>query len=865
MLEPYRVLDLADDGALICGQILADLGADVIAVEPPQGRNARRTGPFAGDLPDPERSLSWWSYSRNKRGVTLDIESAAGQEQLRQLVRGADVLVESYAPGYLDRRGLGYGALSALNPGLVHVSITPFGSNGPKAGWAATDLTALAASGVLLVTGDADRPPCRVVVPQAFLHAGADAATAALIALTARQRDGLGQHVDCSAQTSAMMATQSAILCHGWNSNPVSRAGGGLRIGPYDLRFVYPAKDGFVSVTFLFGGLLGPFTARLMAWMCDEGFVDEATRDKDWIGYTVLLLSGQEPASELHRVAAAIERFTRTRTKAELYAEAKRRHLLIVPITTTADLVESPQLAARDFWQSAAGDRLPVTGDSEGSGRRAQVTGDGQGGALREAPIAAEPRAELATAIYPGPFAKFSAAPIQYRRPAPRLGEHNAEVLSNIQAPQPPPLHGTKSGMERGPGQSVARPLETAHDAALAGLKILDFTWVFAGPMGVRPLADYGATVVHVESSVRPDILRTNVPYKDNVPGIERGGGYSNVSAGKLGLTLNLAKPEALDVVRKLVAWADVVVENFSPKAMRNWGLDYASLRRINPGIIMVSTCLNGQTGPEAGLAGFGTMGAMIAGFGELAGWPDRDPAGPFLAYTDYVSPRYIATAVLAALDHRRRTGEGQWIDLAQAEASIHFIGPAILDYTVNGRVMRRNGNVSAEQAPHGVFPARGDDRWVAIACADEAQWRALCHATGNEGWLSDPRFATFAARQANREALEELIAGWTGEREVDEIEQALQAAGVPAHRASSSADAFADPQLAHRGHFVMLDHPELGPVPLEGSRMLLSRTPAQVRWPGPTLGQHNEPVLREILGLSEDDVTALAVAGALE
>ncbi|HZQ37026.1 MAG TPA: CoA transferase, partial [Dehalococcoidia bacterium] len=796
-----------------------------------------------------------------------------GREQLRRLVRGADVLVESYAPGYLDRLGLGYAALSAINPGLVHVSITPFGSSGPKAGWAATDLTALAASGVLLLTGDADRPPCRVVVPQAFLHAGADAATAALIALTARGRDGLGQHVDCSAQTSAMMATQSGILCHGWNSNPVSRAGGGLKIGPYDLRFVYPAKDGFVSVTFLFGGLLGPFTARLMAWMCEAGFVDEATRDKDWIGYTVLLLSGEEPVSELHRVAAAIERFTRTRTKAELYAEAKRRHLLIVPITTTADLVDSPQLAARDFWQPAMGNREQgIENSSPPAVRQPDAAANTTpsplpipwGGAGGEATAAT-----AVTALYPGPFAKFSATPIQYRRPAPRLGEHSAEVLQNHLAQQPPSprgfrSRGARSATERGPGG----------EAALAGLKILDFTWVFAGPMGVRPLADYGATVVHVESGVRPDILRTNVPYKDNVPGIERGGGYANVSAGKLGLTLNLARPESLDMVRRLVAWADVVVENFSPKAMRNWGLDYAALREINPGIIMVSTCLNGQTGPEAALAGFGTMGAMIAGFGELAGWPDRDPAGPFLAYTDYVSPRYIATAILAAFDHRRRTGEGQWIDLAQAEASAHFIGPALLDYTVNGRIMRRNGNVSHEQAPHGVFPAAGqsdarsassDGRWVAIACADEAQWQALCRATGNEGWLSDSRFATFAARQANRAALEELIAAWTRTRDVDAIEQTLQAAGVPVHRASSSADAFADPQLAHRGHFVTLDHPELGPVPLEGSRMALSRTPAQIRWPGPTLGQHNELVLREILGLSEDEVTALAVAGALE
>ena len=314
----------------------------------------------------------------------------------------------------------------------------------------------------------------------------------------------------------------------------------------------------------------------------------------------------------------------------------------------------------------------------------------------------------------------------------------------------------------------------------------------------------------------------------------------------------------------RLVKWADVVVESFSPKAMRAWGFTYEALREVNPGLIMMSTNLNGQTGPHANLAGFGTMGAAAAGFAELHGWPDRMPAGA-AAYTDYVAPKFIAAALLAALDHRRRTGEGQYIDLSQAEASVHFLGPALLDYTVNGRVQTRMGNASPDFAPHGVYPVAGDDRWVAIATTTEEQWRSLCAVMGYPEWADDPRFATPATRLANREALDAAIADWTAGRSTEMVEETLIRAGVPAHRLNTSADCFADPQLLFRGHFATLEHPELGPVPVESSRMRFSRTPAQVAWPGSAFGQHNERVLRDILGMSDEEVIELVASGALE
>jgi benzylsuccinate CoA-transferase BbsF subunit len=295
-------------------------------------------------------------------------------------------------------------------------------------------------------------------------------------------------------------------------------------------------------------------------------------------------------------------------------------------------------------------------------------------------------------------------------------------------------------------------------------------------------------------------------------------------------------------------------------------GLDYDTIRKVNPGVIMISSCLNGQDGPHSSLAGFGTMGAQIAGFGDLAGWPDRPPAGPAGAYTDYIAPKFEAAAILAALEHRRRTGEGQYIDFSQAEASIHFLAPAILDYTVNGRIQTRRGNVSLACAPHGVYPVQGEDRWVAIAATTEEQWRALCRAVAHEEWLSDPRFGSMDARLANHDALDVVLGQWTAARSVDDVEQVLQAAQVPVHRVGSSADAFADPGVIARGHFPVVEHPELGPVPIEAPRFLLSSTPAPVPgWPGPTFGQHNDYVLRDILGFDDDRVVELVASGALE
>lgn len=397
MLEPYRVIDLTNERGLLCGQILGDLGADVVQIEPPRGSSARRIGPFVDDEPHPDRSLFWWSFTRNKRSVALDVERPAGREILARLVEGADFLIDSALPGELTPLGLDPAATAKRHPKLVHVSITPFGQDGPKASWAAADLVLLAAAGPLALTGDADLPPLRISVPQAYLHGAAEAAGAALIANHERGRSGRGQHVDVSVQQAATLATQATILAApvGWPD--VERRSGGLKLGPLEIKVIFPAKDGFVAVTLLFGSAVGPFTRRFMEVVFEAGFCDEATRDKDWIGYATLLMSGAEPISEFERVKDVVAKFTASRTKEELFALALERGLLMAPVTKIDEVVTHYQLAARDYWQDVVHGEL--------GGR---------------------------TVRYPGPFAKFSKTPMRGGRRPPLLGEHTDEVLGEL-------------------------------------------------------------------------------------------------------------------------------------------------------------------------------------------------------------------------------------------------------------------------------------------------------------------------------------------------------------------------------------------------------------------------------------------------
>ncbi len=815
LLKPYRVLDLTSQNGMLCAQILGDLGADVIQIETPGGAAGRSRGPFFENQIDPELSLNWWGYARGKRSIELDID--ADRDIFLDLVSRADFLIESEPVGSLKARGLAYDTLSEHNPALIHISMTPFGSSGPKADWAATDLTLVASAGPLAIAGDDDRPPVRVSVPQAWHHAAAEAAVGALMALTERACTGRGQHVEVSAQQALTAATQGYVLATAVNDEMATRTAGGIKIGDLTIRLTFPAKDGQVSITLLFGATIGPPTRRLMEYVCEQGFCDEATRDKDWLEYGLLLTDGREPMSEWERVKECVAACTASKSKNELLQAALERRLLLAPMTTLADVVGSEQFAFREYFRSPEG----------------------------EGPSAA--------LLYPGAFAKFSETPLQVGQRPPRVGEHTAEILAELESVAP--VSQRVSASQAGEGND---------GLPLKDLKVLDLMWALAGPGATRMLADFGATVIRVESTSRLDVCRTIRPFMDGDESSEKSAIFHSTNAGKRMMTVDLTKPEGREVILDLVRWADVVAESFSPKAMKAFGLDYETLRQVNPKIIMLSTCLMGQTGPLAMFAGYGNLAAAITGFYEITGWQDREPAGPFGAYTDYIAPRYNAVAVLAALDHRRRTGQGQYIDLAQSEAALHFLTPAILDFVANKNIQSRIGNQDPYIAPHGVYATTGDDNYIALACETQEQWQAFCGAVSTLG-ADDPRFKNLDTRLANQDELDALISAYTANQDAAELESALQSANVPASVVQNSPELFVDPQLNHLGHFIKLPHPDGGETTIEASRMHLSGVRTFVDSSAPTFGRDMAHVLNDLLGYDDEKFGQLLIAGALE
>ncbi|MGH6632196.1 MAG: CoA transferase, partial [Sphingopyxis sp.] len=665
-----RVLDLAEGGALIAGKMLAQLGADVILVEPPGGSPTRWQAKTAAagraDTEERESPL-WTALASDRRSICCDLDSEEGRDLLGQLAASADILITG---GMACDRRLDWQALRADNPHLVHLSISPFGEEGPKRGYAASDLILWAAGGALFPSRDAERPPVRIGSNQALLHAGADGAVGALVALAERERTGRGQLVTVSAQASVAQATLSAVLAHAvghpdftlGSKPPPMRGKGNLDLsgsGSRTRRSKWPVRDGLVEMHLAMGPAAGRFTHKRFAWLCDAGLAQQQFREWDWArGVPEALSTGAMGEADLEaardEVAAALASFT----KADLALIALRHKLLLAPVMTIADLAASEHFAARGALAGAVGASVPV---------RLPAALDG----------------------------------LSARRPvhaAPAAGAHAAEILGALEraAPRSRPAGSDDVANSKAP---------------LAGLKVVDLAWVVAGPMIGRVLADCGAEVVRVESSLRVETARMMGPFPGGDINPERSALYENCNAGKLGLSLDLANPAAREVVRDLAAWGDVLVESFAPGQMTKWGLGYDMLSARNPRLVMLSTSLMGQSGPFAGLAGFGNIGAALSGFQAIVGHPDGEMIGPYGPYTDYVGPRFALAALLARLAAQRGEGldgvgkgpnePGAWLDIAQVEAGLHFLAAEIADFETTGTVARLQGNRVPAMAPH--------------------------------------------------------------------------------------------------------------------------------------------------------------------
>ncbi len=403
---------------------------------------------------------------------------------------------------------------------------------------------------------------------------------------------------------------------------------------------------------------------------------------------------------------------------------------------------------------------------------------------------------------------------------------------------------------------------------ALEGLQVLDFCWVAAGPVTTKYLAEHGATVVRVESAKRPESLRRAAPYGGGVSGINRSGYFGNYNANKYGITIDMRHPRARELVLRMVAtWADLVTENFTPGTMESWGLGYDDLKQVNPKIILFSASMLGRGGPLEKQPGFGAVLSSLAGLTNITGWPDRGPVNPYGAYTDFIVPRFAVASILAAVDYRRRTGEGMHLDMSQLEASLHFSAPLLLDYAINGIEPSRRGNRDPGAAPHGVYPCQGEERWIAIACFTDEAWDALRQviSPAGDGWAHQEHFSSVLGRKAEEDQLDSLMATWTRGWDAKALMSALQQAGVPAGVVHDTRDLFDDAQLQHRGHFQYLDHAEIGSYASERSEFTLSRTPGKLDRPAPLIGEHTEYVLRQCIGLTQEEFLSFKEDAVLE
>jgi crotonobetainyl-CoA:carnitine CoA-transferase CaiB-like acyl-CoA transferase len=807
-LSGLKVLDLTDESGQLAGRILADLGAAVLKIEPPGGDALRARGPFVGGEPHPDCGVQWMARNLGKHSLVVDLEQPAGAERLRALAREADVLIESAMPGALESRGLGYAALHALNPRLIVCSITPYGQQGPKRSLRGSDLTALAASGNLFMTGDADRAPVRCSMPVSHYHGGAEAAIAILFALWQRDRTGRGQHVDVALQELMVMPNMSHPAQAWVQGYRGQRSGNSNRVGETIQPEIWPCKDGFVSFALRGGPARIPGLMAMVAYMDEHGMAPPALKNRDWTKYNHNLLT--QP--EVDEIAAPFAAFFKTKTMQELYDAACSRRLMLAPANTEREVLGSRQLTARRYFTE-----LPAPG-----GRSERLP-------------------------FPARFAAFPLAAIGER--APRLNDTPNGFPST--APFPSPLTSDQQPATGGRAAGI-----------FAGLKIVEFGAGAAAPLATRYFADQGATVVKIESRQRPDFLRT---LRDDGSGKLDGSlFFACLNPNKLSAGLNMKAPGAIELAKRLIAWGDVVIENFAPGVMQKWGLGYDSLAVDHPALIMISTCLWGQTGPERAYPGFGGQGSALAGFNYLTGWPDREPLGPFGTITDSISPRFGAVAVTAALLHRARTGRGSYIDLSQVETGVYGLTEWLLGYAASARSYARVGNRSPHAVPHGVFRCADDDRWIALAVHDDADWQRLVRAMGSPAWATAPALATLDGRLREVDRIEQRLGEWTAARPADALAAELQAVGLDAALVADMQDLLADPQLAERGHFVELTHPVVGRHVVEANGMRFSDSPMRFTRPAPCLAADSATVYGELLGLSQAEVDELSAAGVL-
>lgn len=805
-LRGIRVLDLADRSAALAGRILADLGAEVLLIEPPAGNSIRHLAPFLDDEPGLEHSFAHLYLNANKSSIVLDLEVAAERSRFLALVAQADVILDTERPGRLDELGLSHDVLRSVAPGLVQVSVTPFGLDSEWRDRRANDLVAGAAGGLVWLSGEPRSKPVQGGADPSFAMAGLAAASATAIALTDRDfgGSGLGTHIDISLQEATAMAVMQTGSPTQWTWHQHLPRRPGLS------NALRCADGGHVGL------LVRPDRFdNFLAW-CDRVGIDHEMTSADWEWSMLSAPRKDNPvAAATLALAAALDRDT--------FANgALEADLVCLPVLGFDDLADHEQYVVNDQFFDVHHDGLD-----------------------RDLGFVRSPADAMADGV------AISSAPT--------LGQHQTR-LDELTGEHP-----TLEAID--PATVAAAPIPNPAKA-LDGIRVVDFSWVLAGPIGTRLLASFGAEVLRIESSNKPDSMRSQIG-PDGKPDLDLGGLFNSVNAGKKSLTLDLATPDGLQLAKDLVAEADVVVNNFRPGAMDRMGLGFDVLQAIKSDIVLLNLPGAHRKGPWAVRSSMGNILMAASGFNMLTGFDGERPRGMGVAYPDFTSPHLLTATVLSAIRQRETTGIGQELHLTQLSGMVSLLGVEWMQYRATGRQPERRANRDPNYCPHGVYPSQGsahsDDEWVAIAVADDQEWRALCTTIGRADLISDSRFATHADRKVNEDAIDEVVAGWTATIDKWDCASQCQQAGIAAAPVEHLADTYErDPQLRH--HYQIVHQPSAPEIDIP-----IDREAAQwrgvdhriVRSPG--MGEHNEHIVRDILGRSEEEYLRLVIDEVLQ
>jgi crotonobetainyl-CoA:carnitine CoA-transferase CaiB-like acyl-CoA transferase len=812
VLGDLTVLELAQGipGAF-CGRVLASLGARVVKVEPPAGEHGRYLPPFVSDRPHPETSLSFLYLNTGKESVTLDLAGTEGRTVLRELVSGADVVVESYPPGTLSRWDLSPTALSAINPRLIVASITPFGQDGPYRDYLTNDLVAQALGGLVYTIGLPGREPLKIGGSPALHNAGSAAFSAIMAALWQRDRTGLGQQIDVSIHEATALTQMHASVEATWVGSDTPRAASEL----------VRARDGWVA-TGLETGVSPETWPRVCALLGRPELVDDPR-----------FSSASARREHREQLKEVVRDWVLGQDKEDVYHLLQGLRSIAGYVATAADVYRSGQLQARGFFQKID---HPVAG----------------------------------LASYPGPPFRIGREPWRLRR-APLLGEHGAAVARG-----PSPVTAGRTATPRSPSAGErAGETETGH--ALDGVRILDLTQVAVGPYATFLLSSLGAEVIKVESNRRPDSTRGSIrpttpqqmkQYPRRVPGDRpwnRGAHFNLRNRGKLGITLDLTEPAGKEIFRRLVARSDALIENYRASVMERQGFGWDVLHALNPRLVYVKLSSQGDTGPERDYGSLGSTLEQTAGLAAVTGYLDRVPMTTNRVYPDAIAGTLAVGALIAGLRQTGQSGVGCLVDCSQREMTVCLLGEAMMDHAFNGRVQEPAGNRSASAAPQGVYPCAGTDRWIAIAVESDAQWQALREVMGDPDWARAAAVATFEGRRARHDEIDRALAAWTMGFEHLDLMHRLQRRGVPAGAVLTGRELLHDAQLEARGWWEELVPPDVG----EAHRFVkapwrLSRSPFRPSTPAPRLGEHNDHVYRDMLGLGDEEYAALQKSGVI-